>query len=586
MRALMYQASKSELADFAAKRGLDTSGTLDDIRRRVREYLDRHPEEAAEGDSAAVAGPSTETFTDARDAPRTPVILTLPIPPPRPPASPGSDDTKVINQIRKWGCHFDGRDPLAFLERVEELKDAYGYTDGQLLKGLPELLKGETLLWYRNNRDDWTSWADFDRALRVQFLPRRYQAALRREVTDRRQKPGEKFAKYATDLLTLMRRAGGFTRDEQIERVYENMQPEYKIYVRYDEAASLAELQARASEYEDIERQRQETRKAARADTAQPTVAAAYNKQECCWRCKQRGHTRFDCKRPAKKFCSQCGKDGIHGDRYHALLDTGSEISFINQRAADRARLWGCESDQQPSQIQLADGATTDIPGTVTLPVHIHGRLYHHAFAILPTLDSPMLIGADLWARTGICIPPPRPQQNARSDAKCGVTGGLAPRKTDEEQRLTTFLARELAEFDHVHGPTDRTQHRIRLRDPTPIKQRYRPRNPAMQAVIDKEVEEMEAAGVIEPSRSAWSSPVVVVKKKDGKYRFCIDFRKVNDVTEKDAYPLPQVTATLDKLRGARYLSTLDLKSGYWQVPLTPDSRPITAFTIPGRGLF
>lgn len=68
--------------------------------------------------------------------------------------------------------------------------------------------------------------------------------------------------------------------------------------------------------------------------------------------------------------------------------------------------------------------------------------------------------------------------------------------------------------------------------------------------------------------------------------RFCIDFWKVNEVTEKDAYPLPQVTATLDKLRGARYLTTLDLKNGYWQVPLTPDSRPITAFTIPGRGLF
>lgn len=78
----------------------------------------------------------------------------------------------------------------------------------------------------------------------------------------------------------------------------------------------------------------------------------------------------------------------------------------------------------------------------------------------------------------------------------------------------------------------------------------------------------------------------MVVKKKNGKFRFCIDFRKVNDVTEKDAYPLPQVTATLDKLRGTRYLTTLDLKSGYWQVPLALESRPITAFTIPGRGLF
>jgi len=71
-----------------------------------------------------------------------------------------------------------------------------------------------------------------------------------------------------------------------------------------------------------------------------------------------------------------------------------------------------------------------------------------------------------------------------------------------------------------------------------------------MQAIINREVDEMLEQGVIEPSHSPWSSPIVVVRKKDGKQRFCIDFRKVNEVTRKDAYPLPQVTATLDKLRG------------------------------------
>lgn len=77
-----------------------------------------------------------------------------------------------------------------------------------------------------------------------------------------------------------------------------------------------------------------------------------------------------------------------------------------------------------------------------------------------------------------------------------------------------------------------------------------------------------------------------MVKKKDGKHWFCIDFRRVNDTTHKDAYPLPQITATLDKLRGARYLSTLDLKNGYCQVPLASECRPITAFTVPNEGLF
>jgi len=73
--------------------------------------------------------------------------------------------------------------------------------------------------------------------------------------------------------------------------------------------------------------------------------------------------------------------------------------------------------------------------------------------------------------------------------------------------------------------------------------------------------------GIIEPSSSLWSLPVVVVRKRDGTHRFCIDFGRVNEVTTPDAYPLPQITATLDKLRGAKYLTMLDLKSGYWQVP-------------------
>lgn len=76
------------------------------------------------------------------------------------------------------------------------------------------------------------------------------------------------------------------------------------------------------------------------------------------------------------------------------------------------------------------------------------------------------------------------------------------------------------------------------------------------------------------------------MRKKDGKYRFCIDFRKVNAVTKKDAYPLPYINAMLDKLREAKYISSIDLKGGYWQVPLSPESKQITAFTVPSRGLF
>ncbi|EFN65587.1 hypothetical protein EAG_15611, partial [Camponotus floridanus] len=125
-----------------------------------------------------------------------------------------------------------------------------GFTPTQLLKGLPELLKGDSLLWFRNYRDSWETWDDFERDFRRQFLPRRYTATLRREIMGRHQQSTEKFAQYVTVMMTLMRRARGYSRDEQLDMIYENMNPAYKHYVRIDDVQSIAELQSRAAEFE------------------------------------------------------------------------------------------------------------------------------------------------------------------------------------------------------------------------------------------------------------------------------------------------------------------------------------------------
>jgi len=105
---------------------------------------------------------------------------------------------KTIDQIRKWGCHFDGKDPVAFLERVEELKLAYGTTGPQLLNGLPELLKGDALLWYRNSREQWHAWEEFCNDFREHYLPRRYRSKLIREIQGRLQAADEPYRKFAT----------------------------------------------------------------------------------------------------------------------------------------------------------------------------------------------------------------------------------------------------------------------------------------------------------------------------------------------------------------------------------------------------
>jgi hypothetical protein len=107
-----------------------------------------------------------------------------------------------------------------------------------------------------------------------------------------------------------------------------------------------------------------------------------------------------------------------------------------------------------------------------------------------------------------------------------------------------------------------------------------------IQQAINKEIDKLLLEGAIEPSTSAWSSPIVMVKKPNGDHKMCLELRKVNAVTKRDSYPLPYIEDILRKLRSAKFISIVDLKNGYWQVPLESSSREKTAFTIPGRGLF
>ncbi len=145
-----------------------------------------------------------------------------------------------------------------------------------------------------------------------------------------------------------------------------------------------------------------------------------------------------------------------------------------------------------------------------------------------------------------------------------------------------------LGEFEDVlqekPGRTRVTEHCINT-DTRPIRQAPYRIPYAYREKVQMELKEMEESGIIEPSGSEWASPIVVVKKKDGSIRLCVDYRKLNAATPMDAYPMPQTDELLDKLGDSEYISTLDLARGYWQVPVAEEDRPKTAFTTP-NGLY
>ena len=104
--------------------------------------------------------------------------------------------------------------------------------------------------------------------------------------------------------------------------------------------------------------------------------------------------------------------------------------------------------------------------------------------------------------------------------------------------------------------------------DGPPLRQPYRCQNPAVRRVEMAQVQQMLSNGFTRHSNNPWASPVIMVKMKDGSLRFCVDFRKLNAATVKDEHPIPRINDLLDALHGAHWFSTLDLKSGYWQVPI------------------
>ena len=134
-------------------------------------------------------------------------------------------------------------------------------------------------------------------------------------------------------------------------------------------------------------------------------------------------------------------------------------------------------------------------------------------------------------------------------------------------------------------GRTNVVNHKIDTGAALPIRQRAR-RLPVRQRGEEAtQIKDMTARGVITPSESPWASPVVLVKKKDGSTRFCVDFRKLNDVTVKDAFPLPRIDDSLERLAGSTWFTTIDLQSEYWQVEVAEGDQQKTAF-ITEHGLY
>lgn len=265
----------------------------------------------------------------------------------------------------------------------------------------------------------------------------------------------------------------------------------------------------------------------------------------------------------------------------------------------------GVKFQERRSLGRNANGSPMEIIGSVTVPIYVGRKSIVCECAVGSSLDYPVLLAMDAVKLFRMDVSFDNTYDNTYKIVIKDSTGSeevpvilacsvqISPEVENEVDPLkisefNDFVKEWMNKFEkEASGITDVVSHTIYV-DPNhpPVKQRFYRCSPAVLKEIHQQVDDLLSQGLIEESDSAWSSPVLLKEKKNKTWRLCVDFRKVNSITKKYAYPLPLITEILDSLKDAYYVSALDLKQGFHQILLDDESKKLTAFSIPGRGLF
>ncbi|KAL7304725.1 hypothetical protein TKK_0002964 [Trichogramma kaykai] len=288
----------------------------------------------------------------------------------------------------------------------------------------------------------------------------------------------------------------------------------------------------------------------------------------------------------------------LGGNRYSALLDPGATSSLMHERVAEqfRTQMQTCGVFVRSAMCEVSKAI-----GTLAADLKIEGFQSRVNFRVMSVLDEDVILGMDFchdfdvdtrWRRGvwRVREGPWRPflcsDDRAKRESCAGITVTNEEQLAEVNRLVEEVLAPQTRLADGLHPMTDLVEHHIRLTDETPIKHKLRRMTEPMLGEARNTVTKWHKEGIIEPSASDFRSAPVLVKKSDGGYRMCIDFRDLNARTVKDAYPEANMDMILDRLRNARFISTIDLKAAFLQVPLNKESRKYTAFAVPGSGLW
>lgn len=284
---------------------------------------------------------------------------------------------------------------------------------------------------------------------------------------------------------------------------------------------------------------------------------------------------------PGRKDSRPYAQVELWGNALSGLLDSGSEITVLGSGSVEFLRENDIEFRSLKASVSVANGSPSQIIGRTQTKITYKGETKDITIYIAPGLTQSLYLGYDFFELFGLdkflVSEISTPNLNADTNAH---------ELNTKQLRMVENVKQLFPSFSKLGlGKTHLIEHHIDTGNATPIKKRHYPISPAKEALLYEELDRMLKLGVIEESKSPWSSPVATVVKP-GKTRVCLDSRDLNKVTVKDAYPIPHIEGLLMRLSDTFFISAIDLKDAFWQIPLSKASREKTAFTVAGRPLY
>ncbi|THD19318.1 Retrovirus Pol polyprotein from transposon 17.6 [Fasciola hepatica] len=453
----------------------------------------------------------------------------------------------------------------------------------------------------------------------------------------RTQAEGERLVEYLSVLRRLARlRFPEEAREDRESRILSRFlagvrDPMAKVFLRLQPPKDLATLESTSTTLDQTGGGMNVTTPGIFAVLARTGRQPAVREVKVCYHCQKPGHIARYCRRRINRE----GRSTFHAGNINsfeydkrsgalpvieiiigrhqvrALIDSGSVYSLISEQLASKVPR--CPLYDRPVSLKSVTGTPLEAVDSITTELQLGVHNYLQGFTVVRNLPVPVILGVD-FLRSTRCTLNFRDNwlQTEGNDTRIKTQTAFVTFMTDLEeesisgQRIGQLLPskveglepsdrgqfeRLLREYERIFswdgeqlGRTNLVQHSIDTGDARPVRQASRRVSVHCQDSLREAIEKMLKQEVIRPS-TPWASPVVLVKKKEGSMRVCVDYRKLNSVTRKDSFPLPRIDDTLDGLAGSQWFSTLDLASGYWQVEVKPEDREKTAFVIPS-GLY